>query len=77
MVSDAADIASETPGANDEPSGLPDTLTVLVHGLAKRSANSSDEAANLNRPLLVLKVAELKSIAMHLNVRLTGGFKEV
>ena len=76
MASDAASIVSEGPVQPMKPFGLPDTLSVLAHGLAKGSANSADEIADLNKSLLALRVAELKSIAKHLNVRLTGASKK-
>ena len=76
MASDAASIVSEGPVQPMKPLGLPDALSVLAHGLAKGSANSADEIADLNKSLLALRVAELKSIAKHLNVRLTGASKK-
>ena len=76
MASDAASIVSEGPVQPMKPLGLPDALSVLAHGLAKGSANSADEIADLNKSLLALRVAELKSIAQHLNVRLTGASKK-
>ena len=76
MASDAASIVSEGPVQPMKPLGLPDALSVLAHGLAKGSANSADEIADLNKSLLALRVAQLKSIAKHLNVRLTGASKK-
>ena len=76
MASDAASIVSEGPVQPMKPLGLPDALSVLAHGLAKGSANSADEIADLNKSLLALRVAELKTIAKHLNVHLTGASKK-
>ena len=42
MASDAASIVSEGPVQLMKPLGLPDTLSVLAHWLAKGSANSAD-----------------------------------
>lgn len=73
MASEASEEHVQAP--EDKP-GLSEALVALAEGLGKGSANSAEEFESLKVKLLAVRVADLRNLAKHVNVRLTGASKK-